>query len=101
MRHKPSGPFRKKPQASVPYVLFTRRRAVNLQTRTAEQLRNHQFSDGPPFRIFKTEVPECVAIATALGMAGKFPLYRRKWNGVVHVMESLVQETKEALNGGA
>lgn len=97
----PSSPFRKRPQASVPYVLFTRRRAVNLQTRTAEQLRSHQFIDGPPFQIFKTEIPECVAIATALGMAGKFPLYRKKWNGVVHIMESLVQETKEALNGGA
>ena len=96
-----SNPFRKKPQATLPYVLFTRRQSVKLQNLTVEKLRKQQSPSDPEYKIFHTEIPERVAIANALGMAGKSPSFHRKWGGVVDVMESLAHETKGVMNGAS
>ena len=88
----------KKPKR-LPHVLITRRRAVNEQNRTVARMRNELDSDDPAFSLFQVEIPEAIAIATALGKTGTFPAFNNKWQQAAPILEVLAEETKEALDG--
>jgi chromosome partitioning protein len=83
-----------------PRVLITRRRQTREHHDYADRMRNERFSKEPSFVMFKTEVPEAIAIAEALGKTGNWPTLTNKWGpAIVPVLGGLVKETKEALNG--
>jgi chromosome partitioning protein len=82
-----------------PYVLITRRRQVRIQEDTAEKLRNEALAPKPAFEVFKTEIPEAVAIADALSQADRYPIFTRKWGPVVApLLSDLVREIGDSLN---
>jgi hypothetical protein len=65
-----------------------------------EKMRNERCADEPAFVTFKTEVPEATAIAEALGKTGTMPTLTDKWGAAIApVLDGLVKETREALNG--
>jgi chromosome partitioning protein len=82
-----------------PHVLITRRRQVNIQTQTAEKLRNEATAHKPAFDVFQTEIPEAVAIAGALSQINHFPIFSQKWGPVVvPLLSDLVREIGDTLN---
>jgi chromosome partitioning protein len=82
-----------------PYVLITRRRQVNIHTETAERLRNEAVAEKPAFDVFRTEIPETVAVADALSQTNQFPNFSQKWGPVVvPLLSDLVREIGETLN---
>jgi chromosome partitioning protein len=82
-----------------PQVLITRRRQVNIHAQTVEKLRNEATAEKPVFDVFKTEIPETVAIADALGQIEKFPIFSQKWGPVVvPLLSDLVREIGDNLN---
>ena len=82
-----------------PHVLITRRRQVNIHAQTVEKLRNEATAEKPVFDVFKTEIPETVAIADALGQIDKFPIFSQKWGPVVvPLLSDLVREIGDNLN---
>jgi chromosome partitioning protein len=84
-----------------PRVLITRRRQTREHHLYVEKMRNERCADEPAFVTFKTEVPEATAIAEALGKTGTMPTLTNKWGAAIApVLDGLVKETREALNGG-
>jgi chromosome partitioning protein len=82
-----------------PRVLITRRRQVRLHAQTAERLRNEATAERPAFDVFRTEIPETVAIADALGQEKTFPIFTQKWGPlVVPLLSDLVREIGDTLN---
>jgi cellulose biosynthesis protein BcsQ len=82
-----------------PHVLITRRRQVRIQADTAAKLRNEALAPKPAFEVFKTEIPEAVAIADALSQSEKYPIFTRKWGPVVTpLLSDLVREIGDSLN---
>jgi cellulose biosynthesis protein BcsQ len=82
-----------------PHVLITRRRQVKIQAETAAKLRNEASAPKPTFEVFKTEIPEAVKVADALGQINKFPIFTQKWGPVVApLLSDLVQEIGVTLN---
>jgi chromosome partitioning protein len=82
-----------------PHVLITRRRQVKIQSETAEKLRNEALASKPAFDVFRTEIPEAVAIADALSQTDKYPNFVRKWGPVVApLLSDLVREIGDSLN---
>lgn len=82
-----------------PRVLITRRRQVNVQARTVDMLRNEATASQPQFDLFRTEIPEAVAISDALSQIDKFPIFAQKWGPVVTpLLADLVGEIEEVLN---
>jgi chromosome partitioning protein len=82
-----------------PHVLITRRRQVKVQEETAKKLRNEASASKPSFEVFKTEIPEAVKIADALGQINKFPIFTQKWGpAVVPLLSDLVSEIGDSLN---
>jgi chromosome partitioning protein len=82
-----------------PHVLITRRRQVKIQTDTAAKLRNEATAARPAFEVFKTEIPEAVAVADALSQINKYPIFTRKWGPVVvPLLSDLVREIGDVLN---
>lgn len=82
-----------------PHVLITRRRQVNIHAQTAEQLRNEATAEKPAFDVFRTEIPEAVAVAGALGQIDRFPIFSQKWGPVVTpLLSDLVREIGDTLN---
>jgi chromosome partitioning protein len=83
----------------LPHVLITRRRQVNSHAQTAEKLHNEVTSAKPAFKVFRTEIPEAVAIADALGQIDKYPIFSQKWGPVVvPLLSDLVHEIGDILN---
>jgi cellulose biosynthesis protein BcsQ len=82
-----------------PYVLITRLKPVSEHKRIVEQLRNEHLKDKPNFRLFETQIPERAAIAAALGQVDNWPSFSQKWKDTASILESLANETKEALHG--
>jgi cellulose biosynthesis protein BcsQ len=83
----------------LPHVLISRRRQVRIQAQTVEKLRNEVTAPKPAFNVFKTEIPEAVAIADALSQINKFPMFSQKWGpAIVPLLSDLVEEIKEVLN---
>lgn len=82
-----------------PYVLVTRLKPVNEHRRIVEQLQNEHLKDKPHFRLFDTQIPERAAIAEALGQVDSWPSFSQKWKDTAGILESLANETKEALHG--
>jgi len=67
----------------------------------ADRLRNEQLAAQPSFQLFDTVIPEAVSIAEALSKTGQCPPFTTKWGAnVVPLLNQLVRETKEVLNGG-
>ena len=82
-----------------PQVLITRRRKVNIHAETAEMLRSNAAEEKPPFNVFRTEIPEAVKVADALGQINQFPNFTQKWGPVVApLLSDLVQEIEEILH---
>ncbi|MBV9982447.1 AAA family ATPase [Bradyrhizobium sp.] len=82
-----------------PYVLITRRRQVKIHEQTAEKLRNEASAAKPAFDVFRTEIPETVAVANALSQVNQFPIFSQKWGPVVvPLLSDLVREIGETLN---
>jgi cellulose biosynthesis protein BcsQ len=82
-----------------PYVLITRRKQVNIHAQTAEKLRNEATAEKPAFDVFRTEIPETVAIADALSQIDRFPIFSQKWGPVVvPLLSDLVREIGDTLN---
>jgi chromosome partitioning protein len=82
-----------------PSVLITRRRQVRIHDQTAEKLRNEATAAKPAFDVFKTEIPETVAVANALSQVNQFPIFSQKWGpAVVPLLSDLVREIGETLN---
>ena len=82
-----------------PHVLITRRRQVRIHAQTAERLRNEATAERPAFDVFRTEIPETVAIADALGQDKTFPIFSQKWGPlVVPLLSDLVREIGDTLN---
>jgi cellulose biosynthesis protein BcsQ len=82
-----------------PHVLITRRRQVRIQDETATKLRNEASAPKPSFELFKTEIPEAVKVADALGQINKFPIFTQKWGPtVVPLLSDLVREIGDSLN---
>jgi cellulose biosynthesis protein BcsQ len=82
-----------------PHVLVTRRRQVREHSETVEKMQNELRAKSPAFRLFQTEIPEMIAIPMALGKIDHFPSFSGKWKQAAPVLESLANETTEALNG--
>jgi cellulose biosynthesis protein BcsQ len=83
----------------LPRVLVTRRRQVNVQAKTVEKLRNESTAARPAFDLFRTEIPEAVAIADALSQVKSYPSFSQKWGPVVvPLLSNLVREIGETLN---
>ena len=82
-----------------PYVLVTRLRPINEHKHTVERLQNEHLKDRPNFRLFETQIPERAAIATALGKVDSWPSFTQKWKDTSGILESLSNETQEALHG--
>jgi chromosome partitioning protein len=83
----------------LPHVLITRRRQVTIHAKTAKTLRNEISAEKPAFNVFKTEIPETVAIADALSQVDRFPVFSQKWGAlVVPLLSDLVQEIEEVFN---
>jgi cellulose biosynthesis protein BcsQ len=88
---------RKRPRR--PHVLITRRRQVKIQDETAQKLRNEAAAPKPAFEVFKTEIPEAVKIADALGQIHAFPIFTQKWGPVViPLLSDLVDEIGDSFN---
>src|SRR5262245_50816302 len=84
---------------NLPRVLITRRRPVNEHDRTGDLMRNERKSDEPSFIVFETTIPEAISVSQALGWRGDPPTFTNKWGtSFVPLLNSLAQETKEALN---
>jgi chromosome partitioning protein len=82
-----------------PRVLITRRRQVRIHTQTVEKLRNEATAQEPAFDVFRTEIPEAVAIADALSQIHRFPIFSQKWGPVVvPLLSDLVREIGDTLN---
>jgi cellulose biosynthesis protein BcsQ len=82
-----------------PHVLITRRRQVNIHEQTIEKLRNEASAAKPAFDVFRTEIPETVAIAAALSQIDRFPIFSQKWGPVVvPLLSDLVREIGDTLN---
>ena len=82
-----------------PHVLITRRRQVRIQSQTAEKLRNEATAPRPAFDIFRTEIPEAVAVANALSLVNQFPIFTQKWGPAISpLLSDLVREIGDALN---
>ncbi|MBI1204239.1 MAG: AAA family ATPase [Rhodopseudomonas sp.] len=82
-----------------PYVLVTRLRPINEHRHTVERLENEHLKDKPNFRLFETQIPERAAIAEALGKVDSWPSFSQKWKDTAGILESLSNETREALHG--
>ena len=83
----------------LPYVLATRCRPVNVHRDTIDALRLEASADKPFFRMFKTVVPEAVAISTALGNLDAHATFSNKWSPtVVKVLDKIVGEIQETFN---
>jgi cellulose biosynthesis protein BcsQ len=96
LAQRTSLPLPKRP----PYVLITRKRQTNEHNQTAALMRQKAREPDPAFHIFKTEVPEKIKIAEALGRISVFPTFTNKWGAdVVPVLGKLAKEMREALNG--
>ena len=82
-----------------PHVMITRRRQVNIQSQTAEELRNEATATRPAFDIFRTEIPESVTVANALSQIDEFPIFTQKWGPVVTpLLSDLVREIGDTLD---
>jgi cellulose biosynthesis protein BcsQ len=82
-----------------PHVLITRRRQVNIQSQTAQKLRNEATAKKPAFDVFATEIPESVAVANALSQIDRFPIFTQKWGPVVSpLLSDLVREIGDTLD---
>lgn len=82
-----------------PHVLITRRRQVRIHAQTAEKLRNEATAEKPAFDVFRTEIPEAVAIADALSQINNFPIFSQKWGPIVApLLSDLVREIGDTLN---
>ena len=82
-----------------PHVLITRRRQVRIHAQTAEMLRNEATAAKPAFDVFRTEIPESVAVANALSQIDQFPIFSQKWGPiVVPLLSDLVREIGETLD---
>jgi chromosome partitioning protein len=82
-----------------PHVLITRRRQVREHSETVEKMQNESRAKNPAFKLFQTEIPEMIAIPTALSKIDQFPSFSGKWQQAAPILESLATETMEALNG--
>jgi chromosome partitioning protein len=88
-----------KKTARHPHVLITRRRQVKIHEQTAQKLRNEASAEKPSFEVFKTEIPEAVAVANALSQIDQFPIFSQKWGPVITpLLSNLVREIRETLN---
>jgi len=88
------------PPKRLPHVLVTRRRSTREHARTLIKMQNERFAADPAFQLLRTEVPETAAIPEALSKTGTSPAFTSKWGRqVVTVLDKLVRETKEVLNG--
>jgi chromosome partitioning protein len=88
------------PPKNPPHVLITRKRSVREHERTTDKLRNEHRAAQPSFKVFDTVIPEAISIAEALSKTGKCPSFTAKWGtNVAPVLNQLVHETKEVLNG--
>lgn len=84
--------------SSMPRVLITRKRPTHEHNDYAARMRNERTKQDPSFSAFKTEIPEAIAIAQALGKTDGAPTFTNKWGPpVVAVLDKLVRETMEAL----
>ena len=84
----------------VPSVLVTRKRPISEHDRTIELLRNERTAKDPTFEVFDTVIPEATRVSQALGWQHAPPTFINKWGtDLVPLLNSLAEETKEALNG--
>ena len=85
----------------LPHVLITRRRQVKIHAETSEKLHNEVTAETPAFNVFRTEIPETVAVADALGQIhiDEFPIFSQKWGPVIiPLLSDLVHEIGDILN---
>jgi cellulose biosynthesis protein BcsQ len=88
----------KKPK--LPKVLVTRRRPISEHERTIDRLVSESKHPKRSYSMFRTVISERAAIAEALGRTDKYSAFAQKWkDGTASLLENLVKETKEALNG--
>jgi cellulose biosynthesis protein BcsQ len=86
--------------SSKPRVLITRKRETKEHHHYTDRMRAERSRPEPSFSIFRLEIPEAIAIAQALGKTEGAPTLTNKWGApVIPVLNGLVKETKEALNG--
>jgi cellulose biosynthesis protein BcsQ len=83
-----------------PHVLATRCRQVRIHQKTIDHLRTTAEAEKAPFWMFKTTIPETVAIADALGQINQYPPFASKWTPtIVGHLNDLTTEIQERLNG--
>ena len=93
---RPPGSLMRRPKRP-PRVLMTRKREVNEHRRIAKALRDDSRTGA--FELFETEIPERIGIAESLKTNGAYPTFTTKWGTNVPLLNSLAQETMEALHG--
>jgi cellulose biosynthesis protein BcsQ len=83
-----------------PHVLATRCRQVRIHQKTIDHLRTTAEAGKAPFWMFKTTIPEAVAIADALGQINQYPPFASKWTpAIVGRLNDLTTEIQDRLNG--
>jgi cellulose biosynthesis protein BcsQ len=83
-----------------PHVLITRRRNVQEHWQTVERIRNEEKLEPDSFKVFESEIPECIDVPKALRKIEMCPTLIDKWRRrVLPAFESLARETQEALDG--
>jgi hypothetical protein len=83
-----------------PHVLITRRRKNAEHNRISMNMRSENDAASPVFSVLEVEIPEDIEVAKALGKGELAPAFQKKWGGkIISVLDDLVKETKEALNG--
>jgi chromosome partitioning protein len=83
-----------------PHVLITRRKKNVEHNKIVTNMRSERNAAKPVFSVFDVEIPEDIEVAKALGKGESTPTFQKKWGGkLISVLEGLVRETKEALNG--
>jgi chromosome partitioning protein len=83
-----------------PHVLITRRKKNAEHNKIAMNMRSENGVTNPVFSVLDVEIPEDIEVAKALGKGEATPTFQKKWGGkIISVLDGLVKETKEALNG--
>lgn len=84
----------------LPHVLITRKRPISEHDRIVKIMQNERKSEQPSFILFDTIIPETARVSQALGWQGAPPTFINKWGtSLIPLLNSLAQETKEALDG--
>jgi cellulose biosynthesis protein BcsQ len=84
----------------LPRVLVTRKRQVSEHDLWAKRLANERNKPRPAFEVFRTVIPEAIAVSRGLALREEYPTFIGKWGvPLITCYRELVKETQEAADG--